>query len=120
MVTRALPCFTKWYDIFYINNKKVLPLELYSLLDYEALAFWIMCDGTRNGTAIILQTQSFTIPAGGVFIINILMHKFDLKCQRSCMQRNQPTIYISCKSMKKLKPYILPYTINSMKYKFKI
>ena len=33
------------------------------------------------------------------------------------MQRNQPTIYISSKSMKKLRPLILPFMCTSMKYK---
>ncbi len=25
--TRSLPCFTKWYDVFYKNNKKIVPTE---------------------------------------------------------------------------------------------
>ena len=33
------------------------------------------------------------------------------------MQKNQPTIYISSKSMETLQPYILPYICNFMKYK---
>ncbi len=33
------------------------------------------------------------------------------------MQRNQPTIYISSKSMENLKPLIIPYMCNSMLYK---
>jgi hypothetical protein len=30
--TRSLPCITKLYDIFYINNKKIIPSNLYDLL----------------------------------------------------------------------------------------
>jgi hypothetical protein len=63
-----------------------------------------------------LQTQSFTIKEV-VFIINILIYKFNLKCSIH-MQRNQPTIYISSKSIKKLQPHILPYICKSMHYKF--
>ena len=37
-----------------------MPLVLYNLLNYEALAYWIMCDGNKSGTGITLQTQSFT------------------------------------------------------------
>ena len=37
--TRSFPCFTKWHDLFYVNNKKIVPLELYNFLDYEALAY---------------------------------------------------------------------------------
>jgi len=38
-----------------------------------------MCDGTKTGTGLTLQTQSFTVKEC-VFIISILIHKFDLKC----------------------------------------
>jgi len=66
-----------------------------------------MCDGTRTGTGLTLQTQSFTVKEC-VFIISILIHKFDLKCNIH-IQRNQPTIYINSKSVLKIKPYLLPY-----------
>ena len=77
-----------------------------------------MCDGTKNGTGLTLQTQSFTIKEC-VFIISILIHKFDLKCSIH-MQRNQPTIYIRTKSIKKIKPYLLPYFPYSMLYKLNL
>ena len=53
-----------------------------------------MDDGTKTGPGLTLQTQSFTC----VFIVSILIHKFDLKCSIH-MQRNQPVI--SAKSMTK-------------------
>ena len=114
--TRALPCFTYYYNIFYQKHIKIVPLDLYNLLTYEALAHWIMCDGTRSHGSIILQTQSFTIKEV-VFIINILMYKFNLNCNIH-MQRNQPTIYISSKSVQNLLPNILPYFCPTMLYKF--
>jgi hypothetical protein len=125
--TRVYPCFTEWYNIFYhesclnysakqgVNNKKIVPLDLYNLLTYEALAHWIMGDGTRLNKGLALQTQSFTVQEC-TFIISVLIHKFNLKCNIH-MQRNQPTIYINSKSMKKLRPFILPYMCPSMVYK---
>nr|YP_009690314.1 LAGLIDADG homing endonuclease [Fomitiporia mediterranea]QEG57094.1 LAGLIDADG homing endonuclease [Fomitiporia mediterranea] len=113
--TRVYPCFTEWYEIFYVEGNKRVPLELYNMLTYEALAHWIMGDGTKVKKGLTLQTQSFTIQEC-VFIISILIYKFNLKCSIH-MQRNQPTIYISTKSVKKLKPLILPYMCSSMKYK---
>ena len=113
--TRVYPCYTEWYNMFYREGKKVVPLDLYNMLTYEALAHWIMGDGTKVYKGITLQTQSFTVQEC-VFIISILIHKFDLKCSIH-MQRNQPTIYISSKSMVKLRPLILPYLCNSMMYK---
>jgi len=59
--TRVLPCFTYWHNLFYVDKNKIIPLDLYNLLDYEALAYWIMGDGTKSGTGLTLQTQSFTV-----------------------------------------------------------
>jgi len=75
-----------------------------------------MGDGTKSGTDITLQTQSFTIKEV-VFIVSVLIHKFNLECSIH-MQRNQPTIYINSRSMKKIKPKLLPYIFPSMIYKF--
>jgi hypothetical protein len=75
-----------------------------------------MGDGTKSGTGITLQTQSFTIKEV-VFIVSVLIHKFNLECSIH-MQRNQPTIYINSRSMRKIKPKLLPYVFPSMKYKF--
>ena len=113
--TRVYPCFTEWYNIFYKEGKKIVPLDLYNMLTYEALAHWIMGDGTKVYKGLTLQTQSFTVKEC-VFIISILIHKFNLKCSLH-MQRNLPTIYISSKSMEKLRPLILPYICSSMRYK---
>ena len=77
-----------------------------------------MGDGTNNNKGLSLQTQSFTIQEC-VFIISVLIYKYNLKCSIH-LQRNQPTIYISSKSMKKLIPLILPYMCNSMLYKLGI
>ena len=76
-----------------------------------------MSDGSKAGNAMYLQTQSFTIKEC-VFIISILIHKFDLKCNTH-LQRNQPTIYISVKSMKQIRHKLLPFFLPSMIYKLK-
>ena len=113
--TRVYPCFTEWYHLFYQEGKKVVPLDLYNMLTYEALAYWIMGNGTKVNKGLTIQTQSFTIQEC-VFIISVLIYKYNLKCSIH-LQRNQPTIYISSKSMKKLIPCILPYMCRSMLYK---
>lgn len=74
-----------------------------------------MSDRTKTYKGLTLQTQSFTVKEV-VSIISIFIYKFDLRCSLH-MQRNQPTIYISSKSMEQLQPYILPYFCNYMKYK---
>jgi len=85
------------------------------MLTYEALAHWIMAYGTKSNMGLILQTQSFTVKEV-VFIISVLIYKFNLKCSIH-MQRNQPTMYISSKSMTRFNLKYLPYICNSMRYK---
>jgi hypothetical protein len=58
--TRTLPCFTELHNLFYVNGKKIVPLNLFEILTPEALAHWICCDGSRTGGGITLHTQSFT------------------------------------------------------------
>jgi hypothetical protein len=113
--TRCYPCFTEVYKLFYKNKVKIVPNNLYDILTYESLAHWLCCDGTKLNNSIVLQTQSFTIQEV-VFIINVLIVKFDIHCTIH-MQRNQPILYIKSSSFSKLLPHILPYIPNSMLYK---
>lgn len=114
--TRSYPCFTQFYFLFYKNKVKVVPHNLYDLLTYESLAHWIMCDGTKSYKTVVLQTQSFDIQQV-VFILNVLIIKFDIHSTIS-FQRNQPVLYIKTSSFRtKLLPKILPYFVDSLKYK---
>ena len=74
-----------------------------------------MGDGTQSGQGLTLQTQSFTVQEV-TSIISVLTYKFNLKCSIH-MQRNQPTIFISAKSLREIYPKLKPYIIPSMRYK---
>jgi LAGLIDADG DNA endonuclease family len=78
--TRSYPCLTEFYNMFYVKKTKIVPLELYEIIDYEFLAYWIMCEGTKAGKGVYLKTQSFSVKECA-FIISVLIHKFDLNCQ---------------------------------------
>jgi LAGLIDADG DNA endonuclease family len=77
-----------------------------------------MCDGTKAGNAMYLQTQSFSVK-DCVFIISIFIYKFDLDCNIH-FQRNQPVIYISTKSMINIRAKLLPFLLPSFLYKLNI
>ena len=115
IVSRGLPCMTILRNIFYLNGKKIIPLDLYNLLTYEGLAHIIMSDGSFKSKGINLNLQSFSLKEL-IFFINILKIKFDLDCTLH-KSRYQYTVYIKVASVKKLYPYIKEYIIPSMKYK---
>jgi len=73
-----------------------------------------MGDGTYN-SGVRIQTDSFTIKEV-VFILNILIIKFNLECSLH-FQRGNPIIYIKSKSLKRNLYNILPFMHDSMKYK---
>jgi hypothetical protein len=109
-----MPCITELYNIFYVNNKKIIPANLFDLLSWEALAHWISGDGTYI-SGVRIQTDSFTVKEV-VFIMNILIIKLNLECSLH-QQRGYPILYIKSKSIKKNLHNLLPYMDNSMKYK---
>ena len=115
--TRSLACFTELYNIFYSNNVKIVPLDIFNMLTIPGLAHWIMGDGSyvKKGGGIYLQTQSFSV-IDNVRLMNVLMIKFNCKCTIH-MQRGLPVIYISRKSVKYLTPLLLPYIVSSIHYK---
>lgn len=115
--TISLSCFTKLRNLFYNGRVKIVPNNLYDLLNYESLAHIIICDGSYSkGGGMVLYLQSYTIKEL-IFIINILKIKFNLDC---ILQKHKSyyIIYIKVKSIRLLYPHIIKYIIPSIRYKF--
>jgi hypothetical protein len=73
-----------------------------------------MCDGSYN-TGITLHVQCYTLKEL-VFIINVLIIKFNLECSIH-KNRDSHVIYIKRKSLKRNLNKLLPYMHHSMLYK---
>jgi LAGLIDADG DNA endonuclease family/Cytochrome C oxidase subunit II, periplasmic domain len=114
--TRSLPCFSQIHSLWYYQGTKVLPYDLFDYLTPIALANWIMGDGTRNRYGLILCTDSYSLK-DIILLINILIIKYDLKCNLREPRKNQFRIYIQEKSMNKLRLLVKPHMIESMLYK---
>lgn len=61
--TYSHPTFLDLYNIFYINGKKTITLEVLQQIDEVVLAYWIMGDGSMNkrDNRLVLHTESFGI-----------------------------------------------------------
>jgi len=55
--TNSIPELTTFYDIFYQNKEKIIPINL--ILTPLILAVWYMDDGCRSYNASYLNTQMF-------------------------------------------------------------
>ena len=113
--TLALPIFTEIYNIFYINNVKIVPLDL-SLLTPLALAHWIMQDGGKSSGGLILATDSFN-HLDTQRLANYLANTYGLKVTTPKSTKGDLRIYISATSMTQLRSLVLVHMHSSMIYK---
>jgi hypothetical protein len=118
--TRTLPCFTEILSIFYPTGVKIVPHNLYELLNPIALAPLIKGDSTTKNTGLIICTDSYTIQ-DVVRLMNVLILRYDLKCTLHKSSNGLGyRIYISTNSVSKVVEIVKPHFISSMYYKIGI
>ena len=78
-----------------------MPHNIYELLTPVALAHLIMGDGSAWAYALLICTDSFSIP-DAVRLMNVLIVRYELNCSLRFHRPNQPRIHIKQKSMPKL------------------
>lgn len=121
--TKALPLFTEFYPLFYINKVKIVPNNL-SLLTPLALAHWISQDGAKGSSGgLYICTDSFT-PEDTKRLANKIASLFpdELKLTTPKAPGNKGAlrIYIGVSSMNLLRSLIKTYMHSSMLYKLGI
>ena len=107
-ITRALACYQELSSVFYVNNIKVIPANIYELITIKGLG-----DGSWN-SGIRLNFQAFSVQ-DNVRLINVLIIKFDLECTLH-INRGKPVIYISAKSFNRIREQLRPPMVPSMYY----
>lgn len=111
--------FTDYYNLFYLNGKKIVPLNIGNLLTERGLAFWFMDDGhivnNKSSRSFYLNTYAFTIE-DQQRLCNVLEVKFGIHCN---LQKDGLSyrIYIRSSSFLKFKKLVSPFLVNCMKYK---
>ena len=103
---------------FYKNGKKKVPALVGKIFTPVSLAYWFMDDGSRKSKqskGIILNTQGFLKEDINV-LINLLRDCYGLDSWLR-KQKEGYQIYVSGKSFGAFKFIVLPYVVDSMKYK---
>jgi hypothetical protein len=122
-MTLSYPCFNDYYNLFYNNGKKSIPLNIAELLTARGLAQWIMDDGGRDGNGLRLYTNSFT-KKDLELLQQALKKNFDLNANiihvNKKINSSQFKLYIKVESMIKLKLLVKPFMLPSMYYKIQL
>lgn len=117
--TRSLPCFVEIYNLFYVNQKKVIPENIYHLLTPLALAHLIMGDGSAKPHGLTICTDSYSM-LEVIRLMNVLMIRYGLDCTLRNHGPNIVRIYIINHSMEQLGKIVRPFIVPSMLYKIEL
>ena len=113
--TYSLPCLNEFYNLFYLNGVKTVPLNIGDLLTPLGLCYWICDDGSFKNNGVILHTQSFSNEKVNL-LVRTLNDKFNLKCT-IYQDRGKDVIRISSKSLPELQNLLKDLLPPMMKYK---
>ena len=113
------PEFSVWRNIFYLNNKKIVPVKIGELLNHPySLAIWFMDDGngSKQGRWLRLSTYAFGLE-GNIILQNCLKINFGLDTK---IYNDGKGNYLWFPKTSALKLYelIRPYILQCMEYKF--
>lgn len=118
--TRLMPCMTELHSLFYPENVKIVPHNIYDLLTPVALAHLIMGDGDALSHGLIICTNGSAV-ADVIRLMNVLMIRYRLECNiRIKKRRNgkiEHMIFIRQRSMSLLRTIVNPFFHPSMYYK---
>lgn len=115
--TRQQVCLKEIHTLFFLNGtRKLIQIGLYDYLDYIVLAHWIMGDGSKKNDGITQCTDNFTMEEV-VQLISMQGHKFNISPTMHTEKNKYYRIYINGNDLRSIRPYLLPYFVDSMKYK---
>lgn len=111
--TRSIPVFTQYYEWFYRDGKKHIPVDIQ--LDPLILAVWFMDDGSKSYRACYLNTQQFCLDDQWL-LQQLLFNTFGIQ---STLNRDKQyfRIRITTESTTRLVGIIRPYVLLHFQYK---
>ena len=113
------PEITEFWSIFYLNGKKVIPLNIDKFLSPLVLAVWVMDDGSFNKNKLDLSTYSFSLNEIKL-LQKALNSKFNIESYFYRDRDKGYRMYFTVANTQKLSHLIRPYIITSMEYKLPI
>lgn len=104
-------------DMFYLEDRKIIPINISEYLSPLALAIWIQDAGGKVSSGLKISTNSFTYEEVK-FLAEQLKDKYKFKVTvNKAAGLNQYELYFSKNSMSDLSKVVKPYMHPSMYYK---
>jgi recombination protein RecA len=114
--TVSHPEFALLRQLFYVNGRKTVPVELlFEQFTEFSLAVWLMDDGTVDGRQLRLNTQSFSKDESGA-LASVLRAKLGIDASLN-RDKDSYRLRIMASSMARFRSLVQGYVIPSMLYK---
>lgn len=113
MRTKTNPVFLPYYKAFYLDGKKIIPIDLIKeKFTAVSLAYMFMDDGMKYKSGYGICTNCFSVENINEFR-KVLLDKFNI--HTSIFQRN--VLYIKARSRDIFTQLVEPYFVDCMRYK---
>jgi recombination protein RecA len=113
--TRTHPVFTKWYERFYRDGKKIVPNEIARHLSPLAVAVWFMDDGAADFAGATFQTHSFE-ESEVTILAEALEERFALAVS-SRANKGRRILYVRAADIPRLRALVGPHVLPELAYK---
>lgn len=113
--TRSIPELTVFYDLFYINGKKIIPDNL--KLSPLSLAVWYMDDGSKSRKSSYFNCQQFDSRSQSNLMKCLANFGIESRLNKDKKYFRIRTLYSSTPTLSET---IIPHMIKSMRYKIPI
>jgi hypothetical protein len=113
--TKSLQELGILYHYFYQNRVKILPEDIFEILNPQMVAVWFMDDGSNNGMTATLNTHSFS-REDQIRIVDFFKNRFNINTT-IVKDRDKLKINFGVDEFPKLISIIKPYIAPSMNYK---
>jgi hypothetical protein len=115
------PEFMHFRNLFYKDNIKYINPEIEKYLDDFSMAIWLMDDGTFKKAAnkIILCTNCFSLEDHEI-LRSMIKAKLGINTKISRIKDSRYNLYFNVKESKEISEIVMPYIIESMRYKLSV
>jgi hypothetical protein len=115
LYTRCLLSLNPIFDLFIVNGKKSISLDIMNGISPRSLAFWAMDDGSISESCFYFNSHSYSIEEE-INLQKIFHSNFNLETNVH-KHGNKYKLYIKANSMPIFRFIVYPYFIKSFYYK---